>query len=179
MTRRLMALVVTLIVVAHSWPLVAQHTRVTRGELLGAWRLSRVEIIRADGEIYLPFGEHVTGILAYVESGDVVVAWGRADRPEFAKSSNPTGAELLGAVEDYFNAYFGTFEFEAAGQQVRHRTTGGLRPGGAGRTLVRDVELRGDTLVLTQPAAPCSAHDAGKCQEGEQVRMRLFWSRSR
>ena len=94
---RLLTLV-TLIIIGHVSPMNGQTSQVTRGQLLGAWRLTRVETIRANGDIYLPFGEQVTGTLAYLESSDMIVAWGRGDRPELKNPSSPTGTELLAIV---------------------------------------------------------------------------------
>lgn len=139
----------------------------------------RVEAVRSDGQTFLPLGDRVMGTLAYLASGDMVVAWGRADRPAAKNRSAPTDSEYRNMVDDFFNAYFGTFELDATGRKVLHHIAGELHPGGLGRTATRDVELSGDTLVLTQPPGPCLPVSDGQCKEGELVRLRLTWSRSR
>jgi hypothetical protein len=165
--------------IACCWPLVAQAPKIDRSELLGAWKLRRVDALRSDGRTFPPLGEHVTGTLAYLASGEMVVAWGREDRPAAKNPSAPTDGEYRAMVENYFSAYFGTFELDAAGGKILHHINGGLEPDASGHTVVRDVELRGDTLVLTQPPGPCSRAFAGECAEGELIRLRLTWSRSR
>jgi hypothetical protein len=161
------------------WPVAAQTPRIDKSELVGAWKLVRVDALRSDGRTFLPLGEHVMGTLAYLASGDMVVAWGREDRPAPKDPSAPTDGEYRAMVENYFNAYFGTFQLDDAAGKISHRQNGTLQPGRSGRTVVRDIELRGDTLVLTQPPGPCDRAFADKCTEGESIRLRLTWSRSR
>lgn len=168
----------SIVVVISTLPYFPAHAqRLERADLIGAWKLQRVEAVRSDGSTYAPYGRNLSGTLAYLDSGDMVVAWGRSDRPEFADRANPTQTEIFGAVEDFFNAYFGTFEIDATAKRIRHHVVGTLRPAQP-RTLTRDAELAADTLVLVQDYA-CPPRDAGKCTLGEQLKLRLYWIRSR
>lgn len=169
---------VLLMLAAPSSRAVAQPSTLSSQALLGAWRLVKVETIRADGSRYSRFGP-VDGTIAYTPSGDVVVAWGKAGRSPYADPELPSAAEVQGAVEDFFNAYFGTFELDVARRQVRHTLRGQLAPGRTGQVLVRDVDYRGDTLVLIQPPWSCPRREIGRCTRGEMVRLELTWIRAK
>src|SRR5262249_48492762 len=82
---------------------------VTMDALLGTWRLDRFEAVRADQSVFLPFGTSVSGMLVYMPGGQMIVVYGRQDRPIPQQPNAPTPAELAKMLEG-FDAYWGTFE---------------------------------------------------------------------
>ncbi|HXG86960.1 MAG TPA: hypothetical protein VNJ02_01385 [Vicinamibacterales bacterium] len=101
---------------------------VTRTHILGGWRLHHVEELHDDNTITEPFTA-VDGGLAYLQSGEVIVAWGG---------------------DEHFNAYFGNFELDTPAGVIRHRVRGGYNRGAAGTVLVRQITVDGDVLTLTR-----------------------------
>ena len=145
--------------------------------LLGSWRLERFEAVRDDGRVFLPFGDSVSGTLVYLADGQMVVAYGRQDRPIPQQPNSPTPVELAKMVEG-FDAYWGSFEVDVARGQVTHHVKGAFEPHVTGTDRVRSVLLSGDTLVLSVPRGPCWWELVGQCVAGEQIQLRLTWRRS-
>ena len=133
--------------------------------------------MRDDGRVFLPFGASVSGTLVYLADGQVVVTYGRQDRPIPQQPNSPTPVELAKMVEG-FDAYWGSFEVDAIRGQVIHHVKGAFEPGSNGRDRVRSFLLNGDTLLLSVPRGRCWWELVRQCAEGEQIQMRLTWRRS-
>jgi len=150
-----------------------------RAQILGVWKLRRVEALRPDGRTFLPLREHVTATLAYLDSGDFVESWARVDRPPTVGLPAQTRRQYRAMVERYFSSRSGTFELLNAGASIVHHINKGVQPFDPFGTLFRPVELDGDTLALTESDRLCLPAFAGQCAEGETASLRLTWNRSR
>ena len=144
--------------------------------LLGTWHLERFEAVRDDGRAFLPFGTSVSGTLVYLADGQMVVAYGRQDRPIPQQPNSPTPVELAQMLGG-FDAYWGSFEVDVARGQITHHVKGAFEPRVADTDRVRSVLLNGDTLVLSGPPGPCWWQLVSQCAVGEQVQVRLTWRR--
>ena len=72
------------------------------------------------------------------------------------------------AASGGYDAYFGTYEVDAARHTVTHHLLAALSPGDVGRTLTRRFFLRGDTLII--------AFDTRRV-DGTPVTRRVVWRR--
>jgi hypothetical protein len=156
-------------------PCQDQGTSLDVKALLGYWQLLRFEVIRADNQVFLPYGSSLSGVLVYSGNGRMVAAWGNQERPKAKDSRNPTPEELAMRLKG-FDSYWGTFEFDAVRRVVIHHVEGCITPEAIGTDRIRNVILDGDNLILTTAPRQCGWRD--KCAEGEQVRLKLTWRRS-
>jgi hypothetical protein len=180
---RLAARVLTLVVVCGAtssqvFPQAATKSSqpLSKQALLGAWHLVRFELVRADGRVQEPFGAGVSGMLAYLADGGMIVVWGRVNRPVPKNSSTPTAGELAKMLEN-FDSYWGTFDVYPDTSQVVHHVKGALEPNVVGADRVRSATLEKDMLTLVVPPSECWWDLANHCEPGEKIQARLTWRR--
>ena len=150
-------------------------TRFRRADLLGAWRLLSVEMLRPDGEVsYEWLGKRPAGTVIYDASGVMSAQIMRDPRPAFAPGHycclpgrTATVEELADGFQGYY-AYFGTYELDEVRGIVVHNITASLWPQEVGIRYERSVALVGDSLVLLSSTFEI---------EGEQRQNRLTWER--
>jgi hypothetical protein len=130
-------------------------SRTTRQELIGAWRLVKIEV---DGREVDPFyGNGSRGLLVYDTSGWFAVQIEGADRPAVqvpsvrpAPEQSESTVRLKAAVLDSYYAYYGTWTFDAATSTVTHHAKGALYPGEDAADYAQHVEVVGRRLVFSR-----------------------------
>jgi len=131
-------------------------TRTTRQELIGAWRLLRIEVIGPAGPVIDPFyGADPIGVIIYDPSGWMSVQIAGRHRPAMdAPAARPThethrDARLKAAVLDTYYAYFGTWDYDESTSTVTHHVKTSLIPGETGMSYAQTVTVDGGQLVFT------------------------------
>lgn len=145
--------------------------------LLGSWQLVRYEVVKADNQVFLPYGSSLSGILVYLGNGRMFAAWGNQDRPRAKDPQRPTQAELAMRLKG-FDAYWGTFEVDAVRRVVIHHVEGCITPEAIGTDRIRNVVVDGDNLILMTSPQPCGGWFKDQCAEGERVRLKLTWRKN-
>lgn len=135
----------------------AEPAPTTRADLIGAWRLVRIEVKGPTGAEPDPFyGEGSEGLLIYDASG-----WFSAQimgknrppgkvplvRPQAADASADAHKAL---VLDSYYAYYGTWTFDATTSTVTHRAHGALYPAEEHAVYAQRVEVHGSTMTFTR-----------------------------
>ena len=149
----------------------AAPVKIQAADLVGAWRLVKIETVRPNAEVIYPFyGKHPEGLIIYDASGWMSVQItgampGTISRDDFLKLPAADRAPWL---NEYY-AYYGTFEIDEIAHVVTHHIVSSLLPYETATTLRRDVALNGDVLTLL--TAP---RDEG----GGKTFNRLVWKKS-
>ena len=158
------ALILAFAVLAIAVPVQAQA-------LVGTWQLlsrtdsSTAGVQPADG----PLGADPVAWIIYDAKGHVAAQLMARDRTKGAAVTPPTALDPNNsAARGGYDAYFGTYELDAATHTVKHHLLGALSPGDVGRTLKRSYRLSGDTLTISFDA---------KRVDGAAVVRRLVWRR--
>ena len=99
--------------------------------VVGTWRLVSWEVKKADGRIYLPFGQDLDGYIGYTAQGRVSVFMRLQLKTVF---------------------YAGTYDIE--GNEITHHVTVADRLSTEGRDLVRTVLFEGARISLTTIEPP-------------------------
>jgi tetratricopeptide (TPR) repeat protein len=147
----------------------------TREDLIGSWRLVRIEYRGPRGVIDDPFYHaRSTGLLTYDASGSMSVQIAAGVRPVLSiPASRPVRAaprseeHAKAAALDSYYAYFGTWDFDATRSSVTHHVSYALIPAEIGMSYSQDVKLDGSTLTFT---------NRQKSADGEYVRTK-YWQR--
>jgi Lipocalin-like domain len=147
----------------------------TRQQLIGAWRLVRIEYSGPSGPLEDPFYQPgSTGIILYDSSGWMSVHIVAPGRPAWevpaSRTSSPAGArdaELKAAAFDTYYTYFGTWDLDEAASVVTHHVVSALIPAETGLRYTQKVTLEGGHLVFT--------NRSGK---GEEIVRRKIWERA-
>lgn len=136
-----------------------QAAGISARDLIGAWRLLRVEVEDPGGTRADPFYNSVaSGLLIYDASGWVSVQIVGAPRPKVdAPAARPAtappdaeAAKLKSALVDTYYAYFGTWEFDAHSSTVTHRVKSALYSAEEGASYSQQVQLDGRRLVFSR-----------------------------
>ncbi len=142
-------------------------------DLVGAWRLVRLQSVRPNGELATGWrGATPSGLLVYLPTGHMAVQIVR-DPPATMRAADAQKATLeekAGAFDGYY-AYYGRYEVDEAGGTLRHAMEQSLWPGEAGHAYQHRFQLSGDSLVLTG----MTSFEL----EGEMRHSRLLWVRER
>jgi hypothetical protein len=117
--------------------------------LPGAWWLqSRVDVTAAGEQHPDPLlGEDAIALLIYDRSGHFSAQFMKRDR------LSPPRTVLVGAANNTqaqggYDAYFGTYIVDNASSTVTQRLLGSLSQANVGMVLTREMEIRGDMLVI-------------------------------
>jgi hypothetical protein len=138
-------------------PAAVATTRLTRDDLIGSWRLLRIDYAGPKGALDDPFYHSgSTGLLTYDPSGAMSVQIVGATRPSLAipttrpvsAASSPDAREKAAAIDSYY-AYFGTWDFDADHSSVTHHISKALIPAEDGMSYAQDVTIEGNTLTFT------------------------------
>lgn len=153
----------------------ASPHRLNREELIGAWRLVRIEYSGPHGSTVDPFYQaDSTGLLIYDASGRMSVRIAAPGRRSFeTPSRRPTPdddaklAALKVSAFDSYYAYDGTWDFHADTSELVHHVASSLLPAENGMTYTQKVSLEGDRLVFSNRGV----------EQGEATERRKIWER--
>jgi tetratricopeptide (TPR) repeat protein len=138
-------------------PVAAAAAPLTRADLIGSWRLVRIDYTGPKGALEDPFYHGgSTGLLTYDASGSMSVQIAAAIRPALPipatrpvnAASIPDAHAKAAAIDSYY-AYFGTWDFDADHSSVTHHISSALIPAETGESYSQDVRLEGNTLTFT------------------------------
>ena len=129
----------------------------TRAELLGAWRLVRIEYLDARGPVEDPYyAPDSIGSLIYEAGGNMSVHITQPHRGEVKVPSNRRSAPLDAAgtlarakAFDTYYAYFGRWDYDREQGIVTHHVQGSLIPEETGISYAQRVSLEGEHLIFT------------------------------
>jgi hypothetical protein len=132
------------------------EAHLTRQQLIGAWRLVRIEYSGASGPIVDPFYQaDSVGIIVYDVAGwmscQIAAPHRRSSQvPEsrLASSDTPQQLRLKAAAFDTYYAYYGTWDFDSATSVVSHHVESSLIPAESGMTYAQIVTLEGGHLIF-------------------------------
>ncbi|MDE2304713.1 MAG: lipocalin-like domain-containing protein [Gammaproteobacteria bacterium] len=136
-------------------------------DLVGAWRLVRIDYSGPDGPAVDPFyGPAPTGLIVYDASGWMSVqivshprrAWrSHADR----RSTSPTAARghaaLKAAAYDGYYAYYGAWRIVGGGTAVEHVVSDSLDPAEDGHRYRQQVRVANGCMTFTNRGGPAGA----------------------
>ncbi len=129
----------------------------TRDELIGVWRLVRIDYSGPHGSTVDPFYQSgSSGLLIYDRSGWMSVDIEAPHRTRFEVPGRRIGAQVgkrlarlkVSAFDSYYS-YHGTWDFNAATGELAHHVAASLLPAESGKTYVQSVTLAGGDLVFT------------------------------
>lgn len=151
------------------------ETPVTRQQLIGAWRLVRIEYSAAGGPVADPFYQaDSVGIIVYDAGGwmscQIAGPHRRASQvPTSRMASSDTRQELhlKATAFDTYYAYYGTWEFDAATSVVSHHVESSLIPAESGLTYAQTVTLENGHLIFRARAT----------NQGKQALRTKVWER--
>lgn len=146
-----------------------------RQDLIGAWRLVRIEFSGPQGSIADPFYQAgSTGVIIYDPSGWMSVHIVAPHRRGWEVPASRSSAiamshdrQLKAAAFDTYYSYFGTWEFDAKTSVVTHHVKSSLIPAESGLNYGQQVALEGGRLIFT-------VRGGGK---GQQTVRRKIWER--
>ncbi len=127
-----------------------------REDLLGVWRLVRIDYVGPNGPLDDPF-YHAgsSGLLTYDESGSMSVQIAGLTRPRLpVPNSRPVDAATMvdapakAAALDSYYAYFGTWDYDASHATVTHHIGSALLPAENGVNYSQNVALTGNQLTF-------------------------------
>jgi hypothetical protein len=129
----------------------------TRQQLIGAWRLVRIDLSGPNGPLDDPFYQaDSTGLIVYDSSGWMSVQIAAPHRPAFGvpASRSPSAASgkwsrRQATAFDTYYAYYGTWSLDAAAGVVTHHVESSLIPAETGLSYAQNVTLDGGRLTLT------------------------------
>ncbi|NNM62635.1 MAG: hypothetical protein HKM03_10740 [Steroidobacteraceae bacterium] len=129
----------------------------TRQQLVGAWRLVRIEYSGANGSTVDPFYQPgSTGMLIYDANGWMSVQIAAPHRPDCevpvtrpAEGATAADVELKAAAFDTYYAYYGTWDFDAKKSQVTHHVVSSLIPAENGVDYTQQVAIEGRRMIFT------------------------------
>jgi hypothetical protein len=137
-------------------------------DLLGAWKIESWEISYSDGRAStFPFGTTPTGLILYTPDGHMSATISRSDREPMSNPNTRRApqSEKADAFDSYFH-YSGIWRID--GNNVIHTVEHALDPLFVGTDQVREMDYRGDVLVLAASSTTAS---------GSQMHNRITWRR--
>jgi hypothetical protein len=148
----------------------------TKQQLVGSWRLVRIEYSGPNGAIVDPYYQTgSTGIIIYDSSGWMsvhIVAPGRQawEMPASRLSSGAQtqDAQLKAAAFDTYYTYFGTWNLDEESSMVTHHVISSLVPAETGLSYAQTVTLESGHLVFTNRSG----------NKGQETIRRKIWERA-
>jgi hypothetical protein len=137
--------------------------------LPGTWLLeSRLDVGPSGQRRPEPsLGEDPVALLIYDRAGHFAAQFMKRDRSAVVPDG-PSGARNNSRAQGGYDAYFGTYTVDDAARTVTQRLLGALSQENVGSVLTREMEVRGDTLVIrVQTSGP----------DGAAVTRTLTWKR--
>jgi len=124
----------------------------TDNRFIGTWKLISGEFHSTEGTTTFPWSQNPGGQIIYTAEGFMAAQIMNPKRPDFVSKDHMKGtdAEVRAAFEGY-QAYYGTYDIDAAENIVNHRVTGSVFPNLIGHNLKRYFEFSGSRLILRTP----------------------------
>lgn len=146
-----------------------------RQDLIGAWRLVRIEDAGPHGPTADPFYQaDSTGVIIYDSSGwmsvHIVAPHRRGWEVPAARLSSVAKSQdtrLKAAAFDTYYAYFGTWDFDEAASVVTHHVKSSLIPAESGLNYAQQATLESGRLVFTVRSG----------SKGQETVRRKIWER--
>jgi len=137
--------------------------------LPGTWLLeSRIDVGPSGQRRPEPsLGEDPVALLIYDRAGHFAAQFMKRDRSAVV-ADGPSGGKNNSRAQGGYDAYFGTYIVDDAASAVTQRLLGALSQENVGSMLTREMEVRGDTLVIR-------VHTTAA--DGTAVTRTLTWSR--
>jgi hypothetical protein len=135
----------------------------TKEQLIGAWRLVRIDYSGPRGAALDPFYQpDSTGLIIYDASGWMSVHIAAPHRRSWQVPANRTAGSGAGAGHarakvaafDSFYAYYGTWDFDPATSVLTHHVKSALIPAESGLDYSQQAALEGDRLSFTTRSGP-------------------------
>jgi hypothetical protein len=148
-----------------------------RQDLIGAWRLVRIEYLGPRGPIVDPFYQaDSTGIIIYDSSGwmsvHIVAPHRRGWEVPASRLSSIAMAQdvrLKAAAFDTYYTYFGTWDFDEATSVVTHHVKSSVIPAESGLNYAQKATLESGRLIFTVRSG----------SKGQETVRRKIWERLR
>lgn len=150
-------------------------SHVTKQDLMGVWRLVRIEYSGPHGPVVDPFYQAgSTGVIIYEPTGWMSVhivaphrqAW-EVPAARLSASGRSQDMPFKAAAFDTYYSYFGTWDLDEAASTVTHHVTSSLIPAESGLNYAQRVTMENGRLIF-------SVRSGGK---GEQTVRRKIWER--
>jgi len=138
-------------------------------DLPGTWFLqSRIDVTPS-GQRHLDplLGDDPVALLIYDRSGNFSAQFMKRDRTTVQEAS-PSKAMNNTQAQGGYDAYFGTYRVDDVKGAVTQELTGSLSQRNVGMVLTREMEVRGDTLVIRLETTAA---------DGTEVIRTLTWTR--
>lgn len=134
----------------------AAERRTRQQDLIGAWRLVRIEVTGPLGSSADPFyGTGSEGVMIYDRAGWFSVQIMGSNRPDLdvpmhrPDADEHQRAERAAALDSYY-AYYGTWTFDPSTSTVTHHAKGALYPAERDATYPQHVEVQGATMTFSR-----------------------------
>lgn len=125
---------------------------------------------KPSGEILLPFGEHVAGMLIYTAQGHMSGQLMKREREALPDGYRKHGAkEIITAAFEGYIAYCGTWRYDAEREEVVHTVEASLYPNWVGTEQRRGIRFASPNRMILSAVLPRS--------DGEWTGV-LTWERS-
>ena len=137
--------------------------------LPGTWLLeSRIDVGPTGQRRAEPsLGDDPVALLIYDPAGHFAAQFMKRDRSAVVPDGS-SGGKNNSRAQGGYDAYFGTYTVDDAAGTVTQRLLGALSPENVGHILTREMEVRGDTLVIrVETSAP----------DGTAITRTLTWNR--
>jgi hypothetical protein len=123
-------------------------------QLLGAWDLTSIDYVGADGSRSSTFGANPTGIAFFDSNGRFIISVMRSDRPRYAINDRAQGtADENRATAQGTITYFGTYTVSDADRIISIHVVSSSFPNWNGADQKRIFTVTRDELKLTNPIA--------------------------
>ncbi len=132
----------------------AEYAAPLHQQLVGAWRLMKIEVTGSRGAVRDPFYQaDSVGTIIYDASGwmSVQIAAPRRDNFKAPVGRGQGGVPLRLAAFDTYYAYFGTWSVDEATARVSHHVVASLFPAETGADYSQTITIDGDRLTFTGP----------------------------
>jgi hypothetical protein len=123
-----------------------------REQLVGTWKIVRVNNTRPDGSIKEIFGPSPKGIAVFDARGNTVIVLMRSGRPIFAANNRDLGTpDEYKATVQGTHAYFGTYSVIEKDKTLVFHVEGNTFPNQEGIDTERLISFNGDQFTWITP----------------------------
>ena len=123
-----------------------------REQLIGTWKIVRVNNTRPDGSIKQIFGPSPKGIAVFDARGNTVIVLMRSGRPKFAANNRDLGTpDEYKATVQGTHAYFGTYSVIEKDKTLVFHVEGNTFPNQEGMDTKRLISFNGDEFTWITP----------------------------
>jgi len=140
---------ITLMLLLHEVPALAQTESEIRAKIVGTWQLVFTEETLKNGTTRpMPaYGPHGRGFLMYQHDGYMCADLVNPDRPKWSDPDHPTPEEKAAAADGSF-AYCGRYEIHVDQRQIVHLPEVATDPGYVDSRQIRPYTFEGGRLIL-------------------------------